>query len=593
MFPYSFKEGGDSIETTDSAPFAPRSVVVNPYFDWAEDRPIRRPLHETVIYEINVKGFTFRHPDVPEGIRGTYTALTHPSILEYLKDLGITAVELMPIHQFIHDEHLIKKGLRNYWGYNSIGYFAPHNEYSSTGQTGQQVQEFKQMVKVLHDEGIEVILDVVYNHTAEGNHMGPMLCFRGIDNTAYYRLERNDKRYYTDYTGTGNSLNMAHPHVLQLIMDSLRYWVLDMHVDGFRFDLAATLARQLHDVDRLSAFFDLIQQDPVVGQVKLIAEPWDIGVGGYQVGNFPPQWSEWNGKYRDCIRDFWRGQDQTLGEFALRFTGSSDLYENTSRRPFASINFVTAHDGFTLNDLVSFNEKHNEANLEENRDGESDNRSWNCGVEGPTLDPDVLDLRNRQKRNFLATLMLSQGVPMLLGGDETGRTQQGNNNAYCQDNSISWLDWESPDALLLEFTRRLVSQRKEHPVFRRKRWFQGRSIHGSEEHDICWFTPDGHEMSEENWEQGFAKSIAIFLNGNGIPSLDERGNRIRDDSFYLLINAHHEPLTFIIPCQAWGNFWVKVFDTVDGIFQQEWPTYSPEQKIEVEGRSLVLLKRAS
>ena len=593
MFPYSFMKEADHIEMSDSAPFAPRSVVVNPYFDWAEDRPIRRPLHETIIYEIHVKGFTCRHPDVPEGIRGTYTALTHPAILGYLKDMGITAVELMPIHQFIHDEHLIQKGLRNYWGYSSIGYFAPHNEYSSTGQAGQQAQEFKQMVKVLHDEGIEVILDVVYNHTAEGNHLGPMLCFKGIDNTAYYRLEESDRRYYTDYTGTGNSLNMAHPHVLQLIMDSLRYWVLDMHVDGFRFDLAAALARQLHDVDRLSAFFDLIQQDPVVGQVKLIAEPWDIGIGGYQVGNFPPQWSEWNGKYRDCIRDFWRGQNQTLGEFAYRFTGSSDLYENTSRRPFASINFVTAHDGFTLHDLVSYNDKHNEANLEDNRDGEENNRSWNCGVEGPTGDPDILALRSRQKRNFLSTLMLSQGVPMLLGGDEIGRTQRGNNNAYCQDNEISWFDWEAQDSQLLAFTRHLTALRKNHPVFRRRGWFQGRPIHGKKGHDICWFTPDGHEMAEENWEEGFAKSIGIFLNGDGIPSMDERGNRIRDDSFYLLINAHHEPLTFTIPCQAWGKNWVKVFDTVDGVFQHEGPPLSPEDEIDVQGRSLILFKRAS
>ena len=593
MFPYRFSNGQEVLEDTDSAPFSPRSVVINPYFDWIDDRPLRCPLHETVIYEIHVKGFTRLHPDIPEELRGTYTALTHPAVLNHLKALGVTAVELMPVHQFIHDEHLVRNGLRNYWGYNSIGYFAPHNEYSGTGETGQQVQEFKQMVKVLHDEGIEVILDVVYNHTAEGNHLGPMLCFKGIDNAAYYRLEHDDRRYYRDYTGTGNSLNMAHPHVLQLIMDSLRYWVLDMHVDGFRFDLASALARQLHDVDRLSAFFDLIQQDPVVGQVKLIAEPWDVGDGGYQVGNFPPQWSEWNGKYRDCIRDFWRGREQTLGEFAYRFTGSSDLYENTSRRPFASINFVTAHDGFTLHDLVSYNEKHNEANLEENRDGESHNRSWNCGVEGPTLERAVIDLRQRQKRNFLATLVLSQGVPMLLGGDETGRTQQGNNNAYCQDNPLSWIDWEAADTDLLDFAGRLIALRRDHPVFRRRKWFQGRSIHGEQEHDIGWFTPEGSEMAEENWEGGSAGAIGIFLNGDAIPSMDDRGNPIRGESFYLLINAHHEPVTFRIPGQEWGAFWVQVFDTTDGIFQEDWPSYGPGEEVEVTGRSLVLLKRSS
>ncbi|HON37622.1 MAG TPA: glycogen debranching protein GlgX [Deltaproteobacteria bacterium] len=592
MFPYRLGEGDDQMDTQDSAPFAPRSVVVNPYFDWAEDRPIKRPLHETVIYETHVKGLTIRHPDIPETLRGTYTALTHPSILNHLKGLGVTALELMPIHQFIHDEYLIRKGLRNYWGYNSIGYFAPYNEYSSAGESGQQVQEFKQMIKVLHDEGIEVILDVVYNHTAEGNHLGPMLCFKGIDNAAYYRLEANDKRYYTDYTGTGNSLNMAHPHVLQLIMDSLRYWVLDMHVDGFRFDLASALARQLHDVDRLSAFFDLIQQDPVVGQVKLIAEPWDVGVGGYQVGNFPPQWSEWNGKYRDCVRDFWRGQDRTLGEFAYRFTGSSDLYEYTSRRPFASINFVTAHDGFTLNDLVSYNEKHNEANLEENRDGESNNRSWNCGTEGPTEDPDIIDLRSRQKRNFLATLMLSQGVPMLLGGDEIGRTQQGNNNAYCQDNEISWYDWESSDTRILEFVKGLIALKREHPVFRRKRWFQGRPIRGTLGHDICWFTPDGREMTDENWEEHFPKSICIFLNGNAIAGLDERGNRITDESFYLLINAHHEPMIFMIPSLLEGA-WATVFDTAIEDFPKDRPLHGPGEEILLQGRSMVLLQRTA
>lgn len=593
VFPYRFGEDHTIPENTDSAPSMPKSVVINPFFDWGDDHHLRYPLYDTVIYEAHVKGLTAGHPDIPENIRGTYAGLIHPVMLDYFSRLGITTLEIMPIHQFIHDEHLLNKGLRNYWGYNSIGYFAPHNEYSSTGQTGQQVQEFKQMVKVLHDEHIEVILDVVYNHTAEGNHMGPVLSFKGIDNQAYYRLEQNDKQYYTDYTGTGNSLNMAHPNVLQLIMDSLRYWVLEMHIDGFRFDLAATLARQLHDVDRLSAFFDIIQQDPVVSQVKLIAEPWDVGIGGYQVGNFPPLWSEWNGKYRDCIRDFWRGRDQTLAEFAYRFTGSSDLYENTSRRPFASINFITAHDGFTLNDLVSYNEKHNDANGEENRDGESFNRSWNCGQEGPADEENILALRKKQKRNFLATLLLSQGVPMILGGDELGRTQQGNNNAYCQDNELSRYDWENVDEDLLEFCSRLIKLRKEHPVFRRRGWFKGRPIHGSKVDDIEWFTPDGAVMSDEHWDAGFAKSIGIFLNGDGIASLDDRGNRMRDDSFYLLINAHYESLIFTLPSQKWGNSWVEVLDSRDGISRNNETTLQAGEDIEVEARSFIALKRGT
>ncbi len=439
VFPHFFNNPDGPPNDKDSAPFMPKSVVINPFFDWGNDRHPRTQSHETIVYEAHVKGFSIKHPDVPEELRGTYAGLAHPRAIEHFTRLGITAVELMPAHQFIHDKHLVERGLRNYWGYNSIGYLAPHNEYSASGQTGQQVQEFKQMVKGLHEAGIEVILDVVYNHTAEGNHLGPILSFKGIDNAAYYRLMPDDRRYYRDYTGTGNSLNMRHPHVLQLIMDSLRYWVLEMHVDGFRFDLAATLARELHDVDRLSAFFDIIQQDPVISQVKLIAEPWDVGEGGYQVGKFPPLWMEWNGKYRDCVRDYRRGQDQTLGEFAYRITGSPDLYEATGRRPYASVNFITAHDGFTLHDLVSYNEKHNEANGEDNRDGESNNRSWNCGVEGPIDDPQVNALRNRQKRNFLSTLFLSQGIPMLLGGDEIGRAQRGNNNAYCQDNEIPGL----------------------------------------------------------------------------------------------------------------------------------------------------------
>ena len=591
VFPYRFQdpEGGPNGE--DSAPYVPKSVVINPFFEWGENKFPRIPLHETVIYEVHVKGFTARHPGVPSELQGTYAGLAHPVIVDYLRNLGVTTVELLPVHQFIHDSRLVERGLRNYWGYNSIGYLAPHNAYSSRGQRGQQVQEFKQMVKTLHQEGIEVILDVVYNHTGEGNHLGPMLSFKGIDNAAYYRLVGDKPRYYLDYTGTGNSLNIRHPHVLQLIMDSLRYWILEMHVDGFRFDLAATLARELHDVDRLSAFFDLIQQDPVVSQVKLIAEPWDVGEGGYQVGNFPPLWSEWNGKYRDCVRDFWRGEDRTLGEFAYRLTGSSDLYEGTGRRPFASINFITAHDGFTIQDLVSYNEKHNEANSEENRDGESYNRSWNCGAEGPSEDLGVLDLRARQKRNFLATLFLSQGVPMLLGGDEMGRTQQGNNNAYCQDNEISWYDWQAVDKGLLEFVRGLIEIRKKHPVFRRPRFFQGKAIHGTEVQDIGWFTPDGKEMAEENWGEGFAKSIGVFLNGEAIPNVGSRGERILDDSFYLIFNAHHESLGFTLPESKWGQKWKGVFTTQEPRFWESDQEYGAGEQIEVLARSMILLQK--
>ncbi|MBI4498943.1 MAG: glycogen debranching protein GlgX [Chloroflexi bacterium] len=563
VFPYRFADPDGPPNDQDSAPFMPRSVVISPYFDWGNDRPPSVPLHETIIYEVHVKGLTARHPEIPAELRGTYAGLAHPAAVDYLTRLGITAVELLPVHQFIHDAHLVERGLRNYWGYNSIGFLAPHNEYASGGQVGQQVQEFKQMVKTLHQAGIEVILDVVYNHTAEGNHLGPMLSFKGIDNAAYYRLMPDDRRYYRDYTGTGNSVNVQHPNVLQLIMDSLRYWIQEMHVDGFRFDLAATLARETHEVDRLSAFFDIIQQDPVINRVKLIAEPWDIGEGGYQVGNFPPLWSEWNGKYRDTVRDYWRGIDETLGEFAYRLTGSSDLYGGTGRRTAASINFVTAHDGFTLHDLVSYNDKHNEANGEDNRDGERHNRSWNSGVEGPTDDPEVNALRDRQKRNFLATLLLSQGIPMVLGGDEFGRTQGGNNNDYCQDNETSWFDWDHRDLDLLEFTRRLIQLRREHPVFRRRRWFQGRPIHGAGVSDIAWFTPDGTQMEEEHWGEGYAKSLGVFLNGKGITTPDARGERIIDDSFYLLFNAHYEPLTFTLPPDEWGSWWTVVLDTAE------------------------------
>ena len=591
VFAYSFDNPDGPSNDIDSAAFMPKCVVTTPYFDWGNDRHPRTQWHETIIYEVHVKGFSINHPDVAAELRGTYAGLGHPKAIEYFTRLGVTAIELMPVHQFIQDSHLLERGLRNYWGYNSIGFLAPHDEYSAAGKNGQQVQEFKQMVKALHEAGIEVILDVVYNHTAEGNHLGPMLSFRGIDNAAYYRLMADDRRHYMDYTGTGNSLNMRHPHVLQLIMDSLRYWIVEMHVDGFRFDLASALAREMHDVDRLSAFFDIIQQDPVISQVKLIAEPWDIGEGGYQVGQFPPLWLEWNGKYRDCVRDYWRGEDQTLGEFAYRFTGSSDLYEMTGRKPYASINFVTAHDGFTLKDLVSYNEKHNEANGEESRDGESHNRSWNCGAEGTTEHPEVNKLRDRQKRNFLATLFLSQGIPMLLGGDEIGRSQNGNNNGYCQDNEISWFDWESADKDLLEFTRRLIQLRKEHPVFHRRRWFQGRPIHGVQVTDIGWFTPDGSEMTQEDWNGGFAKALGIFLNGEGIQSPDARGERVVDESFYVLFDAHHEPLRFTLPKRDWGDEWVVALDTARSTPEEEQGRHKAGDEVSVESRSLKVLRR--
>ncbi|MFL6261061.1 MAG: glycogen debranching protein GlgX [Thermoanaerobaculia bacterium] len=593
VFPYYFDDPETSRNDLDSAPFMPKSVVVNPFFDWANDRPPGIPMHESILYEVHVKGFTRRHPEVPEELRGTYLGLAHPAAVAHLKRLGITAVELLPVHQFIQDSLLLQRGLRNYWGYNSIAYLAPHNEYATPGAAaGQQVQEFKQMVKALRQEGIEVILDVVYNHTAEGNHLGPVLSMKGIDNTAYYRVVPDNPLYYMDYTGTGNSLNMRHPHVLQLLMDSLRYWVLDMHVDGFRFDLAATLARELHDVDRLSAFFDVIQQDPVISQVKLIAEPWDVGEGGYQVGNFPPLWSEWNGKYRDTVRDYWRGEDQTLGDFANRFTGSSDLYATTGRKPSASINFVTAHDGFTLRDLVSYNEKHNEANGEASRDGESHNRSWNCGAEGPTDDPGINACRARQQRNFLATLFLSQGIPMLLGGDEMGRTQGGNNNAYCQDNEISWFDWEHVDEDLLEYTARLIGLRREHPVFRRRRWFLGTRIRGEGVRDIGWFRPDGELMSDEDWSHGSPKSLGVFLNGDAIPSLDPRGERVTDDSFHVLFNAHHEPLPFRLPARPeWGERWKKVLDTDEPVPQKDELTFEAGGEVPVAARGLVVLMR--
>jgi isoamylase len=584
---YSYELGNESsINNADSAPYVFRSVVQNPYFDWANDRHLDTPLHETVIYETHVKGMTYCHPDVPESLRGTYAGLAHPAVIEHLHTLGVTAVELMPIHQFVQDQRLLEHSLRNYWGYNTIGFFAPHNEYSSGGQDGQQVNEFKSMVRTLHEAGIEVILDVVYNHTAEGNHLGPTLCFRGIDNAAYYRLVAKDPNFYYDTTGTGNSLNVQHPHTLQLIMDSLRYWVTEMHVDGFRFDLAATLAREFHEVDRLSTFFDLIQQDPVVNRVKLIAEPWDIGDGGYQVGNFPALWSEWNGKFRDAVRDFWRGEPSTVAELASRLTGSSDLYQNDTRRPVASINFVTAHDGFTLRDLVSYNEKHNEANGEGNADGESHNRSWNCGVEGDTADPAVVKLRAQQQRNLLTTLFLAQGVPMLVMGDELGRTQRGNNNAYCQDNDLSWVNWTEIDSDLLEATRWLIELRRNHPVFRRRRWFQGRPIRGTV--DIGWFKPTGKAMSDRDWIGGHERSLGVFLNGSRIPGHDDRGLPLNDDSFLLLFNGHSRPVKWTLPKQ-YGGPWRLLFDTER--LQPERETKAVSEVVKTADRSVQVLQR--
>jgi isoamylase len=598
VYPYKLGEGDLVLNGADSAPFMPRCVVTNPYFDWSDDRPPRRPWHDTVVYEVHVKGFTQRHPDVPEEHRGKYAGVSSPAAIEYLMSLGVTAVELLPIHQFVHSQRLLDSGLRNYWGYDSIGFFAPHNEYSGRGQRGEQAHEFKAMVKALHRAGIEVFLDVVYNHTCEGNELGPMLSFKGIDNTAYYRTMADKPRYYMDYTGTGNSLNMRQPYMLQLLMDSLRYWIQEMHVDGFRFDLASALARELHEVDRLSAFFDLIQQDPVVSRVKLIAEPWDVGEGGYQVGNFPALWSEWNGKYRDTVRDFWRGQDSLLGEFAYRFTGSSDLYASTGRRPYASINFITAHDGFSLRDLVSYNEKHNEANKEDNKDGANDNRSWNCGKEGETDDANVLQLRARQQRNLLTTLLLSQGVPMILGGDEIGRTQRGNNNGYCQDNELSWLDWEHVDEDLLEFARGLVKLRAEHPIFRRRGWFQGSELHGTEVKDLAWFTPDAKEMSDEDWKVGYAKSLGVFLNGTSIQRPGEHGERVKDDDFYVIFNAHHEPLQFQLPPEQLGKKWLRVLDTASDSppelrRSRRAQTLDAGTKVDVQARSIQVLRRVA
>jgi len=579
-----------SFSTVDSAPYIPKCVVVDDAFDWTGDVRHKYAYHKSIIYEAHVKGFTMLNPEIPENIRGTYAGIAHPVTIDYLKKLGVTAIELMPVHQFITDGFLADKGLTNYWGYNTIGFFAPDVRYSSSGVLGQQVTEFKSMVKELHKAGIEVILDVVYNHTGEGNHMGPTLSLKGIDNASYYRLVEGNNRYYMDYTGTGNTLNVNLPSTLRLIMDSLRYWIREMHVDGFRFDLAATLARELHAVNRLSAFFDIIHQDPVIAEAKLIAEPWDIGEGGYQVGNFPPGWIEWNGKYRDCMRDFWRGEDSMVGEFAERFTGSSDLYKDDNRRPTASVNFITAHDGFTLNDLVSYNEKHNLANGENNNDGESHNRSWNCGAEGPTDDQWIKDLRARQKRNFLTTLFLSQGVPMLVMGDEVSRTQQGNNNAYCQDNEISWLNWKEADQSLLEFTRKLIQLRKSHPVFSRRRWFQGQPIKGLGLKDIAWFLPDGSQMGEEHWKDYFAKSLGVFLNGRGIHTRGSKGELLLDDSFYVIFNAYHDSLIYKLPPEKYGSRWTKILDTNENRANEEDGILKPCDDIRVEGRSVVIFK---
>ncbi|KOG54240.1 glycogen debranching protein [Streptomyces griseoflavus] len=618
----------DSRNDLDSAPHTMTSVVINPYFDWGDDRPPRTDYHETVLYEAHVKGLTMLHPDLPDDLRGSYAALAHPAVIDHLTGLGVTALELMPVHQFVHDHRLVDAGLANYWGYNTIGFFAPHNAYASWGDRGQQVLEFKSAVRALHEAGIEVILDVVYNHTAEGNHLGPTLSFRGLDNASYYRLVADDPRYYMDTTGTGNSLLMRSPHVLQLIMDSLRYWVQEMRVDGFRFDLAATLARQFHEVDRLSSFFDLVQQDPVVSQVKLIAEPWDVGEGGYQVGNFPPLWTEWNGKFRDTVRDLWRGEPRTLAEFGSRLTGSSDLYQGDGRRPLASINFVTCHDGFTLRDLVSYDGKHNEANGEDNKDGESFNRSWNCGAEGPTDDPAVQELRARQMRNFMATLMLSQGVPMLSHGDEFGRTQRGNNNAYCQDNELTWVRWpdtdgdgaagteagegaedeagteaeEDPelaavrkeDQEFLAFVRQMVWLRRDHPVFRRRRFFHGRPMEGTHDElsDIAWFTAEGEEMRQRDWQAAHAKSLTVFLNGSAITEPGPRGERITDDSFLLMFNAHADEREFTVPVDH-GRQWQAVVDTAhpEAVADGGGIKAQAGDRLALPGRSMLVLQR--
>jgi len=588
-----------SCDTSDDAWGVPKGVVTTSHFDWENDRPPLTPLHDSIVYELHVKGFTARHPEIPEELRGKYAGLAHPVAIDYLKKLGITAVELMPVHDFVDDKHLRERGLRNYWGYNSVNFFAPEARYSASGDRGDQIGEFKAMVKALHRAGIEVILDVVYNHTAEGNQMGPTLSFRGIDNATYYRLVADHPRYYMDFTGTGNTLNVRHPQVLKLIMDSLRYWVQEMHVDGFRFDLAAALARELHDVDRLSAFFDIINQDPVVSQVKLIAEPWDVGQGGYQVGKFPPLWAEWNGRYRDVVRRYWKGDDGQLAELGYRLTGSSDLYQRDGRHPSASINFITAHDGFTLRDLVSYDQKHNEANGEENRDGTNDNHSRNYGAEGETQDPKIREVRQRQMRNFLFTLLISQGVPMICGGDEIGRTQGGNNNAYAQDNPISWYDWNLDDAArgLLEFTRRLVELRRQHPNLHRRKFFQdrridpggsAREVNGREHMDITWLRPDGEQMTTEEWQQGWVRCIGLQLSGRTLDDVNGVGEAIRDETFLILLNPHHEPIRFFMP-RIEGTAWEVALDSAEPAREKK-PIVPAGEAFELIPRSTALLR---
>jgi isoamylase len=591
---FGYQIGSDeedlSFNDADSAAVMPKAIVINPEFDWQGDKHPDIPYHNTVIYEVHVKGFTKLHEEIPEEIRGTYAAIAHPVSIQYLKGLGVTAVELMPVHHFVEDKHLLDKGLNNYWGYNTLGFFAPDSRYSSNGSRGEQVNEFKEMVRELHKAGIEVILDVVYNHTAEGNHFGPTLSFKGLDNASYYRLVENDMRHYIDYTGTGNTLNVRLPNVLALIMDSLRYWITEMHVDGFRFDLAAALARTLHETDTLSSFFNIIYQDPVISQVKIIAEPWDIGEEGYMVGQFPIGWGEWNGKFRDEMRNFWRGRDISMSTFACRFAGSPDLYQSSYRRPTASINFITAHDGFTLNDLVSYDEKHNEANGEENKDGENNNHSWNCGAEGPTDDPDIQALRERQKRNLLTTMFLSQGVPMLVAGDEFGRTQHGNNNAYCQDDDISWLHWANADWKLFEFTKSLIHFCNDHPTFRRRRWFQDLPVAGSDVKDIMWFIPDGQQIPDEQWEHDIARSFGVFINGKGIRCVDPEGNRIEDDHFYIIFHTGGDSVDFVLPGAECGTDWRIVINTAENFIGESEQVISTGDSINVIGHAVVALK---
>jgi isoamylase len=575
-----------SFDKRDTAAGMPKCRVIDPAFTWGDDRPPRTPLHDTVIYELHVRGFTKRHPDIPPALRGTYAGLATAPAIDHLQRLGVTAVELMPVHTFVDDRHLLDRGLRNYWGYNTIGFFAPDMRYSATGR----ISEFKTMVKTLHSAGIEVILDVVYNHTAEGNHLGPTLSFRGIDNASYYRLSPEDPRYYMDFTGCGNTLNLQNPRVLALLMDSLRYWVLEMHVDGFRFDLASALARELFEVDRLGSFFDTIGQDPVLSQVKLIAEPWDVGAGGYQVGNFPPGWNEWNDKYRDSMRAYWKGDEGLIGEFARRFTGSADLYEASGRKPHASVNFVTAHDGFTLQDLVSYNEKHNEANGEGNRDGHDNNRSWNCGAEGPTEDPGIVALRRHQKRNLIATLLLSQGIPMLLAGDELGHTQKGNNNAYCQDNDLSWLDWnlDGEQQSFVEFVSHMIQLRRQHPVFSRRRFLQGRTVADGIK-EVAWLRPDGQEMTQGEWDMPFTRCVGVYLAGAAIQRVDGRGRAVRDDNFLVLFNAHHEAIPFVLPEFHAGCGWLSVLDTASDAKPFELRAFAASAQYSLQGRSIAVL----